>query len=119
MAHGAYYAATGLWAVVDIDSFEAVTGPKIDKWLVKTVGVLVMVIGRAFGLAGWRGRVTPEARALALRSALGLGGIDGTYDTKGTIPPVYLLDAAAELGLAATWDATAPPVTCPDLTFST
>lgn len=37
---GAYYLLTGLWAVIDIDSFMLVTGPKDDVWLVKMVGLL-------------------------------------------------------------------------------
>jgi hypothetical protein len=42
---GWFYLLTGLWAILDIDSFQRVTGPKVDLWLVKTVGVLVIVIG--------------------------------------------------------------------------
>ena len=69
MAQGAYNAATGVWALADIDSFQAVTGPKVNEWLVKTVGVLVTVIGGTLGgLAGWR-RATPEAGLLALGGA--------------------------------------------------
>jgi hypothetical protein len=107
MAQGAYYAATGVWALVDIDSFQAVTGPKVDQWLVKTVGVLVTVIGGALGLAGWRRRVTPEVRLLALGSALGLAGIDIYYVAKGRIARIYLADAASELAMAAGWAASA------------
>jgi len=79
MAQGAYYAATGVWALADIESFQVVTGPKADQWLVKTVGVLVTAIGGALALAGWRRRVTPEIRLLAVSSALGLAGIDIYY----------------------------------------
>jgi hypothetical protein len=103
MAQGAYYAATGVWALVDIDSFQAVTGPKVDQWLVKTVGVLVTAIGGALGLAGWKRRVTPEVRLLAFGSALGLAGIDIYYVAKGRIARIYLADAAAELAMAAGW----------------
>ena len=41
LAQAIYYIATGVWSLVGIRSFQAVTGPKIDTWLVKTVGVLV------------------------------------------------------------------------------
>jgi hypothetical protein len=53
LVQGAFYAATGLWALVDLDSFMAVTGPKTDHWLVKTVGILVTVIGGVL-LVAWR-----------------------------------------------------------------
>jgi len=105
MAQGAYYAATGIWALVDIDSFQVVTGPKVDQWLVKTVGVLVTVMGGVLGLAGWRRRVTPEVRLLGIGGALGLAGIDLYYVARGRIARIYLADAAAELALAAAWAA--------------
>jgi hypothetical protein len=34
LVQGAFYVATGVWALVDLDSFMAVTGPKTDLWLV-------------------------------------------------------------------------------------
>lgn len=105
VVQGVYFASTGAWAVLDSQSFQAVTGPKSDVWLVKTVGVAVGVIGGVLGLAGWRRRVTPEVRLLAVGSALGLAAIDVVYVAKGTISKVYLLDAVAEIGLAAAWAA--------------
>src|SRR5215213_7149555 len=33
-----FYIVSGVWPFVSIRSFEAVTGPKVDRWLVKTVG---------------------------------------------------------------------------------
>ena len=30
---GAFYAVSGLWSIVHLRSFEAVTGPKRDDWL--------------------------------------------------------------------------------------
>jgi hypothetical protein len=103
VAQGAYYAATGLWALLDVDSFQEVTGPKADVWLVKTVGALVTATGGAIGLAGARRRVTPEIELLAAGSALGLAAIDVYYVAKGRIAPIYLADAVAEVGLAAAW----------------
>ena len=54
-----------------IRTFEAVTGPKTDLWLVKTVGVLVAVIGAVLATAGLRGRVPPELALLGAGGALG------------------------------------------------
>src|SRR5215217_2358528 len=76
LAQGSFYLVTGIWPLVSIRSFEAVTGPKADRWLVKTAGVLIMAIGAALTLAGRRKSVTPEMRLLAVGSALGLIGID-------------------------------------------
>ena len=98
-----YYIVTGLWALVSIRSFQRVTGPKTDTWLVKTVGVLVTVIGSVLGISGLRQRISPETSVLAIGSAAGLTGIDVIYSARGRISRVYLLDALAEVGLASLW----------------
>ena len=103
LVQGVFYAATGLWALVDLDSFMAVTGPKTDRWLVKTVGILVTVIGAVLLLAWRRGQVAAEVVLLAVGSALSLAAIDVIYVSNRTIPPIYLLDAVVEAGLALLW----------------
>ncbi len=103
LLQGGFYMATGIWALVDLDSFMAVTGPKVDHWLVKTVGALVTVIGVVLLAAGRSRRVTPEIALLAVGSALSLAAIDLVYVSAGRISSVYLLDAVAEVGLAAAW----------------
>jgi hypothetical protein len=111
VAQGAYYAATGVWSLVHLRSFEAVTGPKADDWLVKTVGVLVTAIGGALARAGLRRRTAPDLVLLAAGSAVGLLGIDVWYAARGRISRVYLLDAVGEAALLAAWaavSATAP-----------
>ena len=103
LVQGIYYTLTGVWPLVHMRSFLAVTGPKTDLWLVKTVGVLVAVIGVVIALAWWRGRVTDEVALLAVGSAAGLMAIDVVYVVKRVIPPIYLADAAAEALLIIAW----------------
>lgn len=100
---GFFYLATGVWPLVHVESFTAVTGPKTDLWLVYTVGVLVAVVGAVLLLAARSGRTTPEVAALAVGAALALTGIDVVFVVRGVIPPVYLADAAAELLLVLWW----------------
>ncbi|HEX9400403.1 MAG TPA: hypothetical protein VF912_09860 [Anaeromyxobacter sp.] len=100
---GLYWAAAGAWPLVHMPSFEAVTGPKRERWLVRTVGVLVLAIGGALALAARRRRVTPELRLLAAGSAAGLGAIDTWYAARRRISPIYLGDAALEAALVAGW----------------
>lgn len=100
---GIFYVLTGLWPILHLSSFEAVTGPKTDDWLVKTVGVLVAVIGVVILSAARRDRITGEIVLLAAGSALGLTAIDLVYALSGVISPIYLLDAAVEIGIAAAW----------------
>jgi hypothetical protein len=101
--HGVYYVVTGVWPVVSIDTFQAVTGRKRDLWLVKTAGLLIASIGSALTLAGYRGHISPEARLLAITSSVSLAGIEVAYVYRGVLGPIYLADAAGELVLAAAW----------------
>jgi hypothetical protein len=103
IAQGCYYALAGIWPLVSDVTFQAVTGPKVDVWLVKTVGVLVGVIGGVLIMAGARGAVSREIFTLAVGSASGLAAVDIVYVSSGRIPPVYLLDAAAEAAIIAVW----------------
>jgi hypothetical protein len=105
LAQGGYFALTGLWPLVSMRTFERVTGPKVDRWLVQTVGVLVLAVGASLGLAGARRRVTPELTLLAAGSAAGLAAIDVVYVARRRIAPVYLLDALAEGALLVGWAA--------------
>lgn len=103
VAQGGFYVLTGLWPLVSLKTFEKVTGPKGDHWLVKTVGVLVTVAGTALLLAGVRRRVGAEAVVLAVGSAAGLSAIDLTYVLRRRVSPIYILDAVTEIGLIGAW----------------
>jgi hypothetical protein len=98
---GAYFALTGIWPLLHMRSFEAVTGPKADRWLVKTVGLTIACIGGTLLAAARNDRVTPEIRGLAAGSAAALACIDIFYSAVGRISPIYLADAAVEAGLIA------------------
>ncbi|HEY8475700.1 MAG TPA: hypothetical protein VIN09_02390 [Chloroflexota bacterium] len=102
LVQGLYYLVTGLWAVVSVQSFQKVTGPKTDIWLVKTVGVLVAVIGGVLALWSRRPAGLPVP-LLGVGSALGLATIDTTYSLRGRIRPIYLLDALLEIAIVAWW----------------
>ena len=103
LAQGVYFALTGVWALVSLGTFMRITGRKTDTWLVKTVGVLVAVIGATLAIAGSRRSPSDEVATLAAGSAAGLAAIDVVYVVKGRISPVYLLDALAEAGILAGW----------------
>jgi hypothetical protein len=98
-----FYIVTGVWPFLSMRSFEAITGPKVDRWLVKTVGALVAIIGSALALASRRRQLAPEMVLVAAGSAAALATIDTVYVVKRRISPVYLLDAIAEIALVAGW----------------
>jgi len=99
LAQGIFYFITGIWPLLHLASFEAVTGPKTDDWLVQTVGALLATFGAVLALAGLRRRLTSEWRLLAAGFALVLALVDIVF----VIPPVYLADAAVELPLVLAW----------------
>ena len=99
----AYYGPSGVWPIISLRSFEWITGPKVDGWLVKTVGALVSVVGGVLGLAAHRRRLTPQMELLALGTALSLAAVDVVTVSRRRIRRVYLLDAAANLALVAAW----------------
>jgi hypothetical protein len=103
LLQGSYFALTGLWGLLHDRSFQWVTGPKTDVWLLKTVSVLVTTIGGTLALAGVARRPTPEIGFMAAASAAGLMAIDCYYVARRRISPVYLLDAIAEAGIVAAW----------------
>src|SRR5215208_8480585 len=69
LTQGLFYLATGIWPLISIRTFELVTGPKTDRWLVKTAGVVITAIGAALLVAGQRREVTPPIQLLAVGSA--------------------------------------------------
>jgi hypothetical protein len=101
LAQGGYYLATGLWPLFSRRTFEAVTGPKHDFWLVQTFGLLVGVVGAVLcrGDADPNGRL--DRRRLAAGSALALGAADVAFVMRGRISRVYLVDAALEAAFLA------------------
>jgi hypothetical protein len=103
LVQGLYYLLMGLWPLLNLDGFEAVTGPKTDRWLVRTVGLLVAVEAAVLLLAAWRRQATPEVALLAIGSALALTAVDVFCTLSRTIAPIYLLDAVAEVLLIACW----------------
>lgn len=100
---GVYYLLTGVWPLLHIDSFLAVTGPKEDLWLVQTVGVLVAVIGVALVVAALVEELHLTPRILGLGAAAGFIGVDVVFYLKGAIGAVYLLDALAQTVLLVAW----------------
>jgi hypothetical protein len=104
-AQGAFYLVSGIWPVLHMRSFEAVTGPKTDHWLVKTVGLLITVVGGTLVISARRGRLPREMAVLGGGSAGVLGAVSLYYALRGRISKIYLLDAGVELSLATAWAA--------------
>ena len=102
-AHALFNVGGGLWPLLSMGTFEAVTGPKTDRWLVRTVAGLMV----ANGLAQWRAGTSPDGLAGARRVGVGtaatLAAVDLVYAPRHRISRVYLLDAALECGWVLAW----------------
>ena len=97
----AYYLVTGIWPWISMRTFEAVTGPKTDDWLVQTVGALVIAIGLALAVAAWKRDRSAPTITLSAASAAAFIVVDVVFVVSGTIRPIYLADAVAEAAILA------------------
>jgi hypothetical protein len=102
-AQGAAYVVSGLWPVVHLRSFEAVTGKKRDRWLVRTTGALIAAVGSALLVGAFERRRSPAVKTLGIASAAALGVADLVFVSTGQISRVYLGDAAMEAASIAAW----------------
>jgi len=106
-AHGCFNIVGGLWPILSLRSFEAVFGPKTDRWLEYTVGGLLITNGLAQLHAARR---APEVgRTIGAGTAATLLTIDVIFVPNGTIRWTYLLDGVMELGWLGLWRRTVAP----------
>jgi hypothetical protein len=98
---GGYYCLTGLWSVVSRTSFEAVTGPKTDYWLVRMVGLLAFSVGISLIVGASRRTVSVETFCLFFTALFAFTIIDVVCVVLKIISPIYLADAAFEIAMFA------------------
>ena len=96
-----YLVTTGVWSLAHRKSFERITGPKEDYWLVQTVGALAIAIGASLGIAARARRHEAETIVLGAASwiAFGLASVRASQ----TESRVYLGDALLEIAFLAAW----------------
>jgi hypothetical protein len=102
LCQGLYYLATGIWPLVHMRSFTAITGPKRDLWLVRTVGLLAAAIALPLLREARRGD-SPGTRVLGTAAAAAFAAADVHPVVTGRISAIYLVDAAIEAVFAAAW----------------
>ncbi|MGG7466931.1 hypothetical protein ACVVIH_23155 [Chryseobacterium arthrosphaerae] len=100
--HIFYYLLTALWPFVHMESFMAVTGPKTDIWLVKTVSLLLLPYILLI-LYAIKVRWSPFIAVTIILGCSGLAGIDFYYYLKGTIRGIYLVDFCLEVIFIVYW----------------
>src|ERR1041385_8337352 len=103
LAQGLYFFISGIWPILSMKTFLAVTGPKTDLWLVKTVGIILAVIGGVLIFAQVNAQINMAIIILGIGSALSLAIVEFVYVAKKVISPIYLGDAILELILIGWW----------------
>lgn len=103
LVQGIYFFVTGIWPILSINTFQKVTGPKTDLWLVKTVGIILATIGAVLIFAQVNAEINSSIILLAIGSARSLAIVEFVYGAKRVISPIYLADAIIELILIAWW----------------
>lgn len=103
IVQGVYFFVTGVWPLLHIESFIWLSGPKYDIWLVKTVGILLALIGLHMFIAGYFRRINTENFLIAAGSAAALATVDIYYVAIGRIWEIYLLDAGIEIIFILLW----------------
>lgn len=99
---GAFNVLGGLWPLISIRTFEAVYGPKVDRWLEYTVAGLLVTVGAAQATARTDEQVR-LARILGVGTAATLLAVDVIYVPTGRIRRTYLQDALCESAWLAAW----------------
>lgn len=107
---GWFYVVGGLWPLLHMPSFEAVFGPKIDRWLVRTVAGLLVANGLTQLATEDDAFSVRQSRRLGLGTAAALAAIDLYYVPRHRIRRTYLLDAVAEVGFILAWARRGDPI---------
>jgi hypothetical protein len=103
LGQGLYDLLGGLWPLVDMDSFEAVTGAKLDGWLVRTVAGMMVVIGAVLIRDASRGMIPGSMKIVAAGISLVLGLVALFGAMSDRIHQLYLIDGLVHLGFVAGW----------------
>jgi hypothetical protein len=98
-----YILLTGVWPLIHITSFMAITGYKTDIWLVKTVGALLIPVGLCLGSFLFLRVDQRPAIILGSLTAVAFICIDFYYALNDVISDIYLLDGYLEIALLLAW----------------
>lgn len=102
-AQSTYLFVTAMWALLHIESFMRVTGPKTDIWLVKTVGALLLPIAACLATYLFIKVDRRPAFVLGCLTALAFISVDFYYALNDVISDIYLADGVVEIIFFVTW----------------
>jgi putative copper export protein len=103
LAHGTYLLIGGLWPLIDLPGFEAVTGPKQENWLVRSVAGLLLVAALILLTQLRKPRMEASAIAMAMGASLTLAMVGIITAASGIISTVYFMDGIIHVLFVACW----------------
>src|SRR2546421_4719798 len=103
LAQIAYWTFGALWPLINIHSFEKITGHKREDWLVRTVALMMLSVVVSLDTMRRTRRDDAAMRVLGATSTAALGGVALVGPLVGRISPVYLMDALVDAALFVGW----------------
>lgn len=105
LVQGVYYIVLGLWPVVHAASFQRLTGglDLSDLWQLRTLGLVLAVIGVSLLWAVRRRSVAPEAAIVACGVAAVMAIMNLVNITVKAYPPIYCFDCLIQVGFVYGW----------------
>lgn len=100
--HGVYLLIGGAWPLLHLRSFEAITGPKSDDFLVRSVALLLLLAGSIL-LAQRKAPFERSAVQMAMGTSFSLGCVAVISALGGWIWKIYLIDGAIHLLFVLAW----------------
>lgn len=97
---GAYYALTGLWALVSLESFSRVTGHAGDPFEMHSIAAMALVLGLFFIRSAREPSLRRPAGALALGIAVAVLVPELIYLPQIGNPVLFWVDFAEETAVA-------------------
>lgn len=98
-----YIFITAAWPIIDIKSFIAVTGPKNDLWLVKTVAALLISVSVTLGSFLFIKTDLRPAIILGASTSAAFIIVDFYYAISNVISDIYMADGLLETVFLLGW----------------
>lgn len=96
---GSYYLITSVWPLINFESFEAVVGPKPDRFQFFTTALLILIIAVSLLLSVGRQK-TRAIKLLALGTPIVFIVVEMWF--RESIRSVFMLEAILEAGILLT-----------------
>lgn len=103
IGHGLYLLVGGLWPLLYMQGFEAVTGPKVEHFLVRSIALILLLTAANLFTQLDKPRVEQSATVMAAGVSLILGLVGIISAAGGWVWPIYFIDGGVHTLFALSW----------------